>query len=199
MHPVTLAAAAHRTVLALVLTLGGSACGGSDPAPIAFGTYGPLTGDAGRGSFRFGVATAAPQIEDMNTATDWYLWTQPTTAGGLGHGTFVGDATRGYSKALDDAALVAALGVDSYRFSIEWARIEPVKGQIDEAAIAHYRAQLAALRAMGIRPLVTLHHFSNPVWVDDPRDPACSNTGGAPSDGNLCGLGSPGGGDITLA
>ena len=193
------AAFARRTVIALVLTLGGAGCGDSDPPPITFGSYGPLTGDAGRGSFRFGVATAATQIEDMNTATDWYLWTQPTAAGGLGHGTFVGDATRGYSKALDDAALVAALGVDSYRFSIEWARIEPTKGLIDEAAIAHYRAQLMALRAMGIRPLVTLHHFSNPVWVDDPRDPACSANNGLPSDVNLCGLGSPGGGDITLA
>ena len=61
------------------------------------------------------------------------------------------------------------LGVDSYRFSIEWARIEPVKDQIDETAIAHYRAELMALHAMGIRPLVTIHHFSNPVWVADPR------------------------------
>src|SRR5215471_2423571 len=89
----------------------------SDVGPIKFGTPGPLSGDAGRGSFRFGVATAATQIEDMNTSTDWYLWTRPKADGGLGHGTFVGDATRGYSRALDDVGLVAALGADSYRFS----------------------------------------------------------------------------------
>src|ERR1041384_1422557 len=144
---------------ALPLTLIG--CGGDAIAPISFGRFGPLSGAAGRGSFRFGTATAATQIEDMNTSTDWYLWTRPTADGGLGHATFVGDATRGYSRALDDVGLVAALGLDSYRFSIEWARIEPTRDHIDEAAIAHYRDELMALRAMGIHPVVTLHHFSN--------------------------------------
>jgi beta-glucosidase len=137
-------------------------CSSDAIAPISFGRFGPLSGDAGRGSFRFGVATAATQIEDLNTATDWYVWTRPKPDG-LGHATFVGDATRGYTKAIEDVGLVAALGVDSYRFSIEWARIEPARGTIDEAAIAHYRDELIALRAMGIHPVVTLHHFSNPV------------------------------------
>lgn len=168
--------------------LGSTSC--SDSAtPLVFGQPGPLSGDAGRGGFRFGIATAATQIEDMNPSTDWYAWTRPVADGGLGHGTFVGEATRGYSKAMDDVGLVAALGVDSYRFSIEWARIEPARDQIDEAAIAHYRAELTALRAMGIRPVVTLHHFSNPIWIADPRDPGCAN---GPTATNLCGLGSPG-------
>src|SRR5437763_17172482 len=78
-----------------------------DLAPIRFGATGALSGDAGRGGFRFGVATAATQIEDMNPHTDWYLWTRPVADGGLGHGTFVGDATRGSSKARDDVGLVA--------------------------------------------------------------------------------------------
>ncbi|HEY4244193.1 MAG TPA: family 1 glycosylhydrolase [Kofleriaceae bacterium] len=179
---------------------GGTDSGGSDapaegppPTAITFGTLGPLVGDAGRGGFRFGVATAATQIEDMNTATDWYLWTEPMADGGLGKGTFVGDATRGYTDVDTDLQLVQTLGVDSYRFSIEWARIEPVKDQIDEDAIAHYRAELEALHAMGIRPIVTLHHFSNPVWVADPRHTTCS---GGPTDVNLCGLGSPGGAQV---
>lgn len=176
---------------------GSSSCGSDAPPPqVVFDTMGPLTGDAGRGRFRFGVATAATQIEDMNTATDWYLWTRPVADGGLGKSPFVGDATRGYSKMMDDIALVGNLSVDSYRFSIEWARIEPVKGQIDEAAIAHYRDELTALRAMGIRPLVTLHHFSNPVWVADPRDPNCDM---GVSDTNLCGLGSAGGPQVIAA
>lgn len=166
------------------------ACGEDPPPAISFEEPGPLAGDAGKGSFRFGVATAATQIEDQNPTTDWYLWTQPASEGGLGNGEFVGDATRGYSKAMEDLGLVAELGLDSYRFSIEWARIEPVRDQIDEAAIAHYRAQLEAMRAMGIHPVVTLHHFSNPVWVADPRDAGCAD---GPSDTNLCGLGSAGG------
>jgi len=174
----------------LVLVLGLVGCGGNDDGPIAFGAFGPLSGDTGRGSFRFGVATAATQIEDQNPHTDWYLWTQPVASGGLGKGTFVGDAVRGYAKAIDDLGLVTALGVDSYRFSIEWARIEPTKDHIDEDALTHYRQELVALRAMGLHPVVTLHHFSNPLWVADPRDIRCT---AGPSDTNLCGLGSPGG------
>ena len=177
--------------LVLLLIMATVACGSNDAAgPIPFGTLGALSGEAGKGSFRFGVATAATQIEDLNPTTDWYLWSQPIADGGLGKGTFVGEASRGYSKNLEDLGLVKGLGVDSYRFSIEWARIEPQRDVIDEPAIAHYRTQLEAMRAMGIRPLVTLHHFSNPVWVDDPRETSCT---GGPTDANLCGLGSPGG------
>lgn len=168
---------------------------GEGPAsdPLAYGTMKPLVGDAGRGGWRFGVATASAQIEDMNVNTDWYAFTAPTSLGGLGHGTFVGEATRGYTNWMDDLALVADLGVDSYRFSIEWARIEPQRDVIDETAIAHYRMELEALRSMGIRPLVTVHHFSNPVWTADPRDEACTS---GPTDQNLCGFGGPGGAQI---
>ncbi len=166
------------------------ACGSDPAAPISFGTMGPLVGDAGRGGWRFGVATAATQIEDMNVHTDWWAFTAPTAQGGLGEHTFVGDATRGYTKMLDDVTLVQELGVDSYRFSIEWARIEPARDVIDEAAIAHYRSELELLIARGIRPLVTLHHFSNPVWVADPRDESCAS---GPTSTNLCGFASAGG------
>ena len=146
--------------------------------------------------FRFGAATAATQIEDQNGATDWYLFTKPTDQGGLGGGrAFVGDADRGYAMAIQDIALLQQLHVDSYRFSIEWARVEPVKGQIDETALQHYSDLIDALRAAGIRPLVTIHHFSNPVWLDDPRDTNCT---GGPTSTNLCGLGR-GNPDVTQA
>jgi beta-glucosidase len=92
---------------------------------------GPLAGDAGKGSFRFGAASAAAQIEDGNTNTDWYLWTLPAEQGGIGKGTFVGDAVKGYSKVMEDLQLVKELGADSYRFSIEWGRIEPTRDVID--------------------------------------------------------------------
>ncbi len=145
--------------------------------------------------FRFGVSTAPTQIEDMNVATDWWTFTKPPPDG-LGKGTdFVGDAVMGYTHALDDVALLKALHVDSYRFGIEWARVEPKRGQIDEAALQHYSELLDALRAAGIRPLVTIHHFSNPIWVDDPRDPDCKN---GPSDANLCGFGHPTGGPMIV-
>jgi beta-glucosidase len=169
-----------------------SPAGGSGSPDIAFAAPGPLAGEAGRDSFRFGAASAATQIEDQNTHTDWWVFTQPEADGGLGKGdAFVGEASRGYSMALEDVQLLVDLRLDSYRFSIEWARVEPERDVIDEEALAHYDAFLDALVAAGIRPVITLHHFSNPTWIDDPRDPECA--GGA-SDTNLCGPGHPVGG-----
>jgi beta-glucosidase len=72
----------------------------------------------------------------------------------------------------------------------------PTRHTIDEGALAHYRSLLEALVARGIRPMVTVHHFSNPVWIDDPRDPTCKD---GPSDQNLCGLGHPQGGPLVIA
>jgi beta-glucosidase/6-phospho-beta-glucosidase/beta-galactosidase len=158
----------------------------SPPAAISFGNLGSPSSATGMGSFRFGASTAATQIEDHNTNTDWYVFTEPTTMGGLGKGAaFVDNAVDGYTMALSDIALLQAMHVDSYRFSMEWARIEPQKGMIDESALQHYSDVLDALKAANIRPLVTIHHFSNPVWVDDPLDTACAK---GPSATNLCGL-----------
>jgi len=186
-----------KTRLSWILSLvaAASACGGG-PTELTFPGMQPLVGAAGKGGFRFGAASAATQIEDQNTNTDWWAFTAPTAMGGLGKGVFVGDASRGYSKALEDVQLLEDTGLDSYRFSMEWARIEPRRGQYDEAALAHYGALLDALRAAGIRPIVTVHHFSNPVWVDDPRDVGCTN---GPSDTNLCGWGHPTGGPQVIA
>jgi beta-glucosidase/6-phospho-beta-glucosidase/beta-galactosidase len=174
-----------------------AACSDDGTVPLttlAFPPIGSLSTPSGATSFRFGVATAATQIEDNDTSTDWYLWTSHSQ-GGLGMDTFVGDAVMGYTDALPDITLLQHLGVDSYRFSMEWARIEPQKGHIDESALQHYSDILDALHAAHIRPLVTIHHFSNPVWIDDPRDPTCAS---GPSDTNLCGLGDPVGGPLVV-
>lgn len=184
--------------LALGLACGG--CGSEDPAAqggsdIAFPAAGSLSTEAGKGSFRFGAASAATQIEDQNPNTDWYLFTRSKAQGGLGEHTFVGDASKGWTKMLDDVALIESLGLDSYRFSIEWARVEPKRDQIDEAALAQYGKFIDALIAKGIRPMITLHHFSNPVWVDDPRDLECAK---GPTDDNLCGFGHPQGGPLVI-
>ncbi len=165
------------------------------PADISYGGIGSLTSAAGKGKFRFGAASAATQIEDLDTNTDWYWFTAPTAMGGLGRGPFVGDAARGYTKAIEDIELLKAMHLDSYRFSMEWARIEPQRDVIDEAAITHYREFLVALEAAGIRPIVTVHHFSFPVWIDDPRDTDCAS---GPGPTNLCGLGHPVGGALVV-
>jgi beta-glucosidase len=175
-----------RLQLILATAVAAIGCGPSD---IHYPAIGSIAQPSGKGSFRFGVATAATQIEDQDPNTDWYAFTKPQADGGLGNGAaFVGDAVRGYSLALDDVKLLQALHVDSYRFSIEWARVEPSRGNFDEAALQHYDDLINALRAAGIKPLVTLHHFSNPLWIADPRDPNCTN---GPGNANLCGLGDP--------
>ncbi len=159
-----------------------------------FPPMGPLDLDDGAGSFRFGAASAATQIEDQNPNVDWYVWTLPQPEG-LGEGEFVGDAARGFSMALADVELTEQLGLDSYRFSIEWARIEPARDEIDEAALQHYSDFIDELLARGIQPLITVHHFSNPIWVDDPRDVECED---GPTDMNLCGWNHPEGAPLIL-
>ncbi len=197
--------ALRRRFPLLALCLGWVSCGddagstAGDPPPppadVAFAAPGSLASAAGKGSFRFGAASAATQIEDRNPDTDWFLFTRPVSEGGLGNGTPVGDAALGYTKALEDVALLTELGVDSYRFSMEWARIEPARDSVVQAELDHYGAVLDALLAAGIRPVVTVHHFSNPVWVDDPSDLPCA---AGPTDGNLCGFGHPVGGALVV-
>jgi beta-glucosidase len=171
------------------VALAAAVCG-CGQSSIDFAPMGSLSAASGKGSFRFGVATAATQIEDMDPNTDWWAWTLPKDQGGLGNGSaFVGDAVDGYSMAIADVELLKQLHVDSYRFSIEWARVEPSRGNFDEAALQHYSDLIDALRAADIKPLVTLHHFSNPLWIADPRDPDCAS---GPTNANLCGLGGPG-------
>ena len=73
---------------------------------------------------------------------------------------------------------MAELGFDTYRFSVEWSRIEPEEGEWSRAAVDHYRRQCEALRAHGIEPVVTFHHFTTPRWVADQggwEDPATAD------------------------
>ena len=164
-----------------------------DVSPIVFGTPGSLIDESGRGSFAFGAATAPSQIEDNNVHTDWHVWTASEEDGGLGEGKeFVGDAVGSFSDPELDLALIEELGLDDYRFGIEWARVEPTRGTFDEAAFAHYDAFIDRLVEMGVRPSITVHHFSNPAWVNAPGQD-CPEDG--PTDENLCGWDSPHGTD----
>jgi beta-glucosidase len=176
--------------LALLATLG---CSSTPSNDLSFPDIGSSSAASGKKGFRFGAASAATQIEDQNTNTDWYAWTNPA---GLANDTFVGNAVDGYTLAIEDVKLLQAMHLDSYRMSIEWARVEPQQGMIDEAALQHYSDVIDALKAAGIRPNITLHHFSNPVWVADPSDPNCKN---GPSSKNLCGLDHPTGGPMVAA
>lgn len=121
---------------------------------------GGLLGDG----FRFGVATAGFQVEGgfngpCEPRNNWYEW---EAAGKVEPSGIAVDFWNDYERHLDRAA---STGVDSYRLSIEWARCEPAEGRIDEEAFERYMAILEASRARGMEPLVTLHHFTHPVWL----------------------------------
>ncbi len=112
--------------------------------------------------FLFGVATAAHQVEGNNVNSDyWVLENVPST----GFPERSGDACDSWTRWREDVALVASLGLNAYRFSIEWARIEPEPGQFSVAVLEHYRRMCIACREAGIEPVVTFHHFTSPRWI----------------------------------
>lgn len=111
-----------------------------------------------------GVATAATQIEGGRADTNWHHWA--ARPGRIEDGSTPERAADHWNRVGQDTALLGELGVRHYRMGLEWARIEPSAGRFDKTAIDHYRAELTALRAAGISPLVTLHHFNNPWWFE---------------------------------
>lgn len=115
--------------------------------------------------FLWGAATSAHQVEGGNTANDWWRFEQ--VPGRVRGGVGSGDACRHFERFEDDFALAAADGHNAHRLSIEWSRIEPAKGRTDSGAVEHYHRVFAALRARRLEPVVTLHHFTNPVWIAD--------------------------------
>lgn len=111
--------------------------------------------------FIWGAATAAHQIEGQNVNTShWeYEYSENTTVQEPS-----GDAVDSYHRYPEDIALLAAGGLQAYRFSIEWARIEPEKGVVSRAQLDHYRRMIDTCRDAGVEPIVTLHHFTVPRW-----------------------------------
>lgn len=114
--------------------------------------------------FKWGAATAAHQVEGNNTNNDWWAWEQ--TPGHIKREQKSGLAADWWGDGFErDLDLAAQMGHTAHRLSVEWARIEPQAGVFDSAAIDRYRYMLSAMRRRGLEPMVTLHHFSNPLWV----------------------------------
>ncbi len=117
--------------------------------------------------FLWGTATASHQVEGQNITSDW--WTAEKS-GAIPYQSGRAANWLDLSTALADFDLAAEMGTTSHRLSIEWARLEPEPGKFDPDAREYYRAILAALKARGIEPMVTLHHFSLPQWFVDQGD-----------------------------
>ncbi|HUX87930.1 MAG TPA: glycoside hydrolase family 1 protein [Chloroflexota bacterium] len=113
-------------------------------------------------SFLWGTATASHQVEGNNSNSDWWAWEQ---GGHVLDGTRSGLACDHYHRFREDFDLLAALHQNAHRLSLEWSRIEPSPGEFDRTEIRHYREVLEHLRRLNIEPVVTLHHFTNPVWL----------------------------------
>ena len=112
--------------------------------------------------FFIGAATAAHQVEGNNINSDYWAQEQ------LPHSSFTepsGIACDHYHRYEEDIKLLADAGLNAYRFSIEWARVEPEEGKFDPEAVEHYRKVIACCKAHGTEPIVTLLHFTSPKWL----------------------------------
>lgn len=138
-------------------------------------------------NFFWGAATASHQIEG-NTLNDWSVWEKENAQrlakeapqafarrspvweevkleATSAENYISGSGDDSYNKWEEDVALLKELGVNAYRFSIEWSRVEPTEGQFNAAALKHYKQIIGALRANNIEPFVTILHRTLPVWV----------------------------------
>ncbi len=111
-----------------------------------------------------GSATAATHIEGGEQAHNWYRWSE---LGKIKDGSHSRIACDHINRIASDVELLKALNTETYRMGIEWSRVEPEEGKFSEEGIALYRKEIELLVSNGIRPLVTLWHFSNPLWMED--------------------------------
>ncbi|MFF7982634.1 family 1 glycosylhydrolase [Streptomyces sp. NPDC007901] len=109
--------------------------------------------------FLWGASSSPHQTEGNNVNSDW--WALEGRRPGLERS---GDALDSYHRFEEDMRLLADAGLNAYRFGVEWARVEPVPGHFSRAELAHYRRMIDTAFSLGLTPVITLHHFSNPRW-----------------------------------
>ncbi len=146
---------------ALILGGCGNLIGLTGGSAGSLGASNLLMGGAFPKGFMWGVATAGYQCEGGSPDNNWKAWEQ---SGKLEQPRK--NAVDFWNRYPEDMDLAKGMGLNAFRFSLEWSRIEPRQGQFDRAAIEHYGAMIDAARARGMEPIVTLHHFANPAWLD---------------------------------
>jgi beta-glucosidase len=115
--------------------------------------------------FLWGAATSAHQVEGGNH-NDWTAW-EGKNLHHILDGTQSGEVADHWHRYGADYQFLTQMHLSAYRFSVEWSRIEPRAGEYDDAALRQYGKMLRALASRGITPMVTLHHFTNPLWVEE--------------------------------
>ncbi len=119
-----------------------------------------------RRPFLWGVSTSAFQIEGhvKNDITDWESLGRFRTKT---EDPIYNQGADHWNRWEDDFALLKELQINSYRFSVEWARIEPQRGRFDQSALDQYSRMVDRLLELGIKPMLTLHHFTHPTWFHE--------------------------------
>ena len=113
--------------------------------------------------FLWGTAPASHQVEGSNTNNNWWQWEQDGRT--QGRSGLACDWWGGRWK--EDFDRAAEAGQNAHRLSVEWSRIQPAPDRWDETALERYRAMLRGLRERDMTAMVTLHHFSNPLWLEE--------------------------------
>lgn len=114
--------------------------------------------------FMLGTATASTQIEGGDTNNTWYRWCQE---GKIKDSSSCITACDHWNRVEEDTEILKSLNVQTHRMSLEWSRIEPTPGNFSAEAMKHYRDEIQLLLDNNIKPLVTLHHFSDPIWFQN--------------------------------
>ena len=114
--------------------------------------------------FLWGTAVSAHQVDGGNENNNWWAWEQKK--GRIADNHKSEEACDQWTRYEEDFTLLSQLNQKAYRFSLEWSRIFPKKGEIDKVAIEHYNKFIDALKTRKIEPFVTLHHFTEPLWLD---------------------------------
>jgi len=111
-----------------------------------------------------GVVSSAAQIEGGELRHNWKDWYE---CGYIKDGSNPARGCNHWQRWKEDIDLLKTMGIKHYRFSIEWARLEPENGYYDGVATAQYREMIMYMKTSGITPLMTLHHFTHPLWFED--------------------------------
>lgn len=120
--------------------------------------------------FLWGSATSAYQVEGNCTNNNWYEFESAVDEDGqsrISNRQRSGICCDHWNRYKEDIQLMKVLSLNAYRFSVEWSKIEPKQGEFDEAALDHYESVVDELLAQGIEPMITLHHFTNPIWFEE--------------------------------
>jgi beta-glucosidase len=144
--------------------------------------------------FLFGAATASHQVEGGNV-NNWSKWEKETAEERAKRNTFwydppehlkemaenpeyriSGMAADSFHRYGEDIEILKELGLNSYRFSVEWSRIFPEKGVVGEEGLAYYKALISELKANNIEPLLTCWHWTLPLWLDEEGGLMAKNT-----------------------